>query len=129
MKLYFRKRKQGAFAFRLDVENRQRRLEMIHIATINGKGEIRPQKRFPPTDSEIAQIEHWVAEQAKDHPETEPERAIREINLIAQWVAKESGDDEMLTYSDPMLLAIHDLRQVIVRRLSQVGERRSGEQD
>ncbi|MBY8975635.1 hypothetical protein KHP62_07455 [Rhodobacteraceae bacterium NNCM2] len=125
MKLYFRRRKQGAFAFRLDVENRQRRLEMIHIATVNGKGEIRPQKKNPPSPAEIEQIEAWIAAEADAPPETEPQKAIREINLIAQWVAKEAGDEDILANSDPMLLAMHDLRQVIVRRLSQVGESKS----
>lgn len=124
MKLYFRKRKQGAFAFRLDVENRQRRLEMIQIATVTGKGEIRVHKRFPPSEAEMQQIQDWIDEQAAGVQESEPDKAIREINLIAQWVAKEAGDEDILAYSDPMLLAMHDLRQVIVRRLSQVGERK-----
>lgn len=127
MKLYFRKRKQGAFAFRLDVENRQRRLEMIQIATITGKSEVRVHKRFPPTDLEMEQIEAWIAEQAEGKPQSEADHAIREINLIAQWVAKDAGDEDILDCSDPMLLAMHDLRQVIVRRLSQVGDKKNGE--
>ncbi|MEM8842298.1 MAG: hypothetical protein AAGD47_11030 [Pseudomonadota bacterium] len=126
MKLYFRKRKQGAFAFRLDVENRQRRLEMIQIATINGKGEIRAQKRNPPTDAEHAEIEQWIAAQEADAEETDAEAFVREINLIAHWVSREADDEEILTASDPLLLAIHDLRQIIVRRLSKVGEQRAG---
>ncbi|MEM7668889.1 MAG: hypothetical protein AAF317_07015 [Pseudomonadota bacterium] len=128
MKLYFRKRKQGAFAFRLDVENRQRRLEMIQIATVTGKGEIRTHKRYPPTPAEMQQIEEWIAQEAAGRTETEPDKAIKEINLIAQWVAKEAGDEDILSFSDPMLLAMHDLRQVIVRRLSQVGEKKSDDE-
>ncbi|MEM9043452.1 MAG: hypothetical protein AAGC81_02065 [Pseudomonadota bacterium] len=125
MKLYFRKRKQGAFAFRLDVENRQRRLEMVHIATINDDGEIIPQSIAAPTEAEFKEIESWVAEQAEHFPETEADRAIRDINLIAHWITTEAGDDEILTSSDPILLAMHDLRQVIVRRLSLVGSKQS----
>lgn len=122
MKLYFRKRKQGAFAFRLDVENRQRRLELIQVATITGKGEVRPHKRFPPTPEEMTEIETWMAAQAEGKPPSAGEKAVEEINLITQWVAKDAGDEEILSASDPILLAVHDLRHEIVRRLSRVGE-------
>ena len=121
MKLYFRKRKQGAFVFRLDVENRQRRLELIHIATVTGKNEIRPHKRFPPTGDEQAKIEAWIADRASGREMTDAEKAIDDINMLTQWIAKEAKDDEVLSCSDPILLAIHDLRHEIVRRLSKVG--------
>ncbi|MEM1275894.1 MAG: hypothetical protein AAGH74_05175 [Pseudomonadota bacterium] len=124
MKLYFRKRDHGAFAFRLDVENRQRRLEMIHIATINGT-DIRPQQGCPPTQAEIQEIEEWIAGQTGHRPDCEAEQAINEINLLAHWIANEAGDDEILAFSDPMLLAMHDLRQVIVQRLAEVGAPRA----
>ncbi|MEM0943784.1 MAG: hypothetical protein AAGI70_07530 [Pseudomonadota bacterium] len=119
MKLYFRRRKQGALAFRLEVENRQRRLEMIHIATITGKGEVRPHRRFPPTEAELAEIDAWITQESEGL--SPAEEAIRDINLAAQWVAKDATDDEILAGSDPMLLAMHDLRHEIVRRLSKVG--------
>lgn len=124
MKLYFRRRKQGAFAFRLDVENRQRRLEMVQVATINGKWEIRPHKKNPPTDAELAEIEKWVATH-RDGSELLPvEEAIAEINLLTQWIVKDATDDEVLSWSDPVLLAVHDLRYEIVRRLAKVGQDR-----
>ncbi|MEL6478299.1 MAG: hypothetical protein AAFR17_13305 [Pseudomonadota bacterium] len=126
MKLYFRKRKQGAFCFRLDVENRQRRLELIQIATITGKNEIRPHKRNPPTEAETAEIEAWIAEQASGRVKSTAEQAIEDINLITQWIAKEAGDEEVLAHSDPILLAVHDLRHEIVRRLSKVGDKPGG---
>lgn len=122
MELYFRKRKQGAFAFRLDVENRQRRLELIHIATINGKGEVRPHKRFPPTQEELDEIDRWMAREAEEREISMAEKSIRDINLLTQWIAKEAGDEDVLAWSDPTLMAIHDLRHEIVRRLSKVGE-------
>ena len=40
---YFRVRENGAFVFRVDTENRQRRIDMDQIATVNiRKGEIKP---------------------------------------------------------------------------------------
>ncbi|MEM8793383.1 MAG: hypothetical protein AAGE80_17305 [Pseudomonadota bacterium] len=129
MKLYFRKRRQGAFAFRLDVENRQRRLDMIHIATITENGEVEPKGGHTLTDTELEQIEDWIAGQSNAQPEAEPERAIRAINHLAQWITEEAGDDDILTFADPVLLAMHDLRQVIVRRLSEVGNGSSNGND
>ncbi|MEM8699131.1 MAG: hypothetical protein AAGF44_08170, partial [Pseudomonadota bacterium] len=99
MKLYFRKRKQGAFCFRLDVENRRRRLELIQIATVTGKNEIRPHKRNPPTKDEIAEIEDWIAEQASGKVRGPAEKAIEDINLITQWVVKEAGDEDVLAHA------------------------------
>ncbi|MEH6740806.1 MAG: hypothetical protein V7695_20005, partial [Sulfitobacter sp.] len=41
---YFRVRENGAFVYRLDTENRQRRIEMDQIAVVNMRnGEIKPQ--------------------------------------------------------------------------------------
>ena len=41
---YFRVRENGAFVFRVDTENRQRRIEMDQIASVNIRnGEIKPQ--------------------------------------------------------------------------------------
>ncbi|MEO1495299.1 MAG: hypothetical protein AAFV19_24415 [Pseudomonadota bacterium] len=59
MKLYYRIRKQGALVFRMEVSNRQRRIELNQIAAITGKDEIRPHKRRPPTEAEVAEIKDW----------------------------------------------------------------------
>jgi len=41
---YFRVRENGAAVFRVDTENRQRRIEMDQIAVVNtNKGEVKPQ--------------------------------------------------------------------------------------
>ncbi|MEM8698103.1 MAG: hypothetical protein AAGF44_02980, partial [Pseudomonadota bacterium] len=73
-----------------------------------------------------AEIEDWIAEQASGKVRGPAEKAIEDINLITQWVVKEAGDEDVLAHADPILLAVHDLRHEIVRRLSKVGAGSAG---
>ncbi len=129
MKLYFRIRKQGAFVYRMDVENRQRRLELIHVATVTPGGDIRPQKNQQLTPGETAEIEAW--RDARDTELAAREAAsaallVEQINLVAGWVQSQCTDEQIAALSDPLLMAMHDLRQTIVRRLSKAGDGEDG---
>lgn len=122
MKLYYRIRKQGAVVFRMEVSNRQRRVELNQIAIINGKGEIRPHNRRTPSDAEIVEIAAWWAdwEHRKAQGDlTDTEDFMATLNQFTQWVEKEASQAEINAASDPLLLALLDLRQTIVRRLSE----------
>lgn len=124
MKLYFRIRKAGALVFRMDVENRQRRLDLVQIATITPGGEIRPQKGQQISEAEDAEILAWKAAREAELAAREAEQArrlIEELNIATAWVQQRSGDEEIAELSDPLLMAMHDLRQAIVRRLSRAG--------
>ena len=60
---YFRVRENGAFVFRVDTENRQRRIDMDQIAVVNiRKGEIKAhgERELSARDMEV--IEEWMAE-------------------------------------------------------------------
>jgi hypothetical protein len=131
MELYYRLVERGALVFRLDVSNRQRRIELTQIATIdaqgdvrpNGRPDVRPNGRQPATHDELASASawwcDWQARRAKGHlTETECFRA--EINRFTEWMAREARDDEISRLSDPLLMALLDLRQVVVRRLSEI---------
>ncbi len=123
MQLYYRVRKQGALVFRMEVANRQRRIELNQIATITGKGEIKPHRRRPPSETELADIEAWWQRrraQRKDNSLDDVELFMEELNKFTTWVEKEAPSDLISTRSDPLLMALLDLRQVIVRRLSEV---------
>ncbi len=62
---YFRVRENGAFVFRVDTENRMRRIEMDQIAAINIRnGEIKPHGDRELTDADMAAIRDWMAERA-----------------------------------------------------------------
>ena len=58
---YFRIRDNGATVFRVDTENRQRRIEMAEIAAINVKnGNIKPHGEVVLTAAELAVIKNWL---------------------------------------------------------------------
>lgn len=124
MRLYYRVRKEGAMVFRLEVENRQRRLELLHIATINARGEILPHKRRQPTDDEMTEIATWWDDYSTRRTAGElsdAETAIAGMQHLANWLSKDAKPEEVEAISDFLLMAVHDLRQVVVRRLSQGG--------
>ena len=58
---YFRVRENGALVFRVDTENRLRRIEMDPIATVNVKnGEIKPHGDRVLSDGDMARISKWL---------------------------------------------------------------------
>ena len=122
MQLYFRHRENGVVVFRMEVANRQRRIELNQIASISQKGEITPHKRRPPTEAEMAEIAAWQTEwaarvEAEDLNTTE--KFLVELNQFTDWVQRRADHAEIDAHSDPLLMAILDLRQVVVRRLAE----------
>ena len=58
---YFRVRDNGAFVYRVDTENRQRRIEMDQIAVVNIRnGEIKPHGNRTLTDADKVRIDAWI---------------------------------------------------------------------
>ncbi|SDF05833.1 hypothetical protein SAMN04488117_102137 [Celeribacter baekdonensis] len=119
---YFRIRENGAFVFRVDTENRQRRIEMDQIAAVNIKnGEIKPQggRELSPEDMQV--IEEWMAERLELLAKRDIDdihRAIDYLNLTAHWAQTRATDDQLENVTDALLLAMHDLRTVLVRKKS-----------
>ena len=117
---YFRVRENGAFVFRVDTENRQRRIDMDQIATVNiRKGEIKPHGDRQLTPEDMAAIEEWMAERLKllEHRDIDDIlRAVDYLNTTAQWAQSKATDDQLEQVTDALLLAMHDLRTVLVRK-------------
>lgn len=117
---YFRVRENGAVVFRVDTENRQRRIDMEEIATVNvNNGKVKPHGERPLTDEEITLIEEWIAHRqdvlaARDVDDIL--RAVDHMNLTTQWVQTKASDDQLEEVTDLLLLAMHDLRSVLVRK-------------
>lgn len=117
---YFRIRENGAAVFKVDTENRQRRIEMDQIAVVNIKnGEVKPQgdRRLSPAD--LAEIEAWMARRvailaARDIDDIH--RAVDYLNLTTQWVQAKATEAQLEEVTDALLLAMHDLRTVLVRK-------------
>lgn len=117
---YFRVRENGAVVFRVDTENRQRRIDMTQIAVANVRnGEIRPHGDRALSDSERAVIEDWIQQRTTHLARRNLDdihRCIDHLNLTAQWAQSKASDDELEDITDRLLLAMHDLRSVLVRK-------------
>ncbi len=120
---YFRIRETGALVFRIDTENRSRRVEMHPIAVVNMRnGNIKPQGNYELTDEDRAAIEAWIEDRKPVLEARERDRVdqtIDHINLTAQWAQSKASDEELEEMTNALLMAIHDLRTVLVRKMSE----------
>ncbi len=117
---YFRMRDNGAFVFRVDTENRQRRIEMDQIAVVNIRnGEIKPHGQRELSDRDLQEIHDWMAARTdllarRDIDDIH--RAVDYLNTTTHWVQSRASDDQLEDVTDRLLLAMHDLRSVLVRK-------------
>lgn len=117
---YFRVRENGALVFRIDTENRQRRIEMDQIAAVNLRnGEVKPQGDRTLTEDDRAVIAQWIVDRRAVLAEREIDdilRAVDHLNLTTQWVQSRATDEDLDMVTDALLLAMHDLRTTLVRK-------------
>ncbi|UWQ77819.1 hypothetical protein K3725_10850 [Leisingera sp. S132] len=117
---YFRVRENGAFVFRVDTENRNRRIEMDQIAVVNIRnGEIKPHGQRQLSEHDLAEIKSWMEARADVLAARDVDdihRAIDHLNLTAHWVNSRATDAQLEEVTDALLLAMHDLRNVLVRK-------------
>lgn len=117
---YFRVRENGAFVFRVDTENRHRRIDMDQIAVINTRnGQIKPHGDRDLSDQDMQVIQEWMEERAQLVAYREIDdihRAIDYLNHTAHWVQSKASDDELENVTDALLMAMHDLRTILVRK-------------
>ena len=117
---YFRVRDNGAFVYRVDTGNRQRRIEMDQIAVVNIRnGEVKPHGGRTLSDQDKAEIKTWMAERkallaARDIDDIH--RAVDYLNTTAHWVQSKASPEQLDMVTDDLLLAMHDLRTVLVRK-------------
>lgn len=117
---YFRVRENGAFVFRVSVANRQRRIEMEQIAVANLRNrEIKPHGDRTLSEADLAAIRAWMESRAATLARRDLDdihRTVDHLNLTAQWAQTRATDAELEAVTDALLLAMHDLRSVLVRR-------------
>lgn len=117
---YFRVRENGAAVFRVDTENRQRRIEMDQIAIINMRnGEIKPHGERRLSEDDLERIHEWMEERAAilaNRDTDDIHRAVDYLNLTTQWVQSKASADQLDSVTDALLLAMHDLRSTLVRK-------------
>lgn len=117
---YFRVRENGAVVFRVDTENRQRRIEMDQIAMVNIRnGEVKPHGDRELSKDDLSKIEDWMANRAAVLAHRDIDdiyRAVDYLNLTTQWAQSKARPDQLDDVTDDLLLAMHDLRSVLVRK-------------
>lgn len=117
---FFRVKENGALVFRVDTENRQRRIEMDQIATVNIRnGEVKPHGDRRLSEEDMAAITAWMAERnallmARDVDDIL--RTVDHLNLTTHWVQSRATEAQLDSVTDTLLLAMHDLRTVLVRK-------------
>ena len=121
--LYFRIRDSGATVFRVDTENRQRRIGMEEIATINVKnGNIKPHGEVVLTPPELALMKDWLAARVATlalRDIDDIHRAVDHLNLTTHWAQTRATEAQLDGVTEALLLAMHDLRTVLVRKKSE----------
>ena len=117
---YFRVRENGASVFRVDTENRHRRIEMHEIAMVNIRnGNIKAHGAHELTADETTAITQWMkARRAllKRRDLDDIHRTIDHLNETAHWAQSRADDEDLEDFTDRLLLAMHDLRSVLMRK-------------
>lgn len=117
---YFRIRENGAAVFRIDTENRQRRIEMDQIAVVNIRnGEVKPHGQRALSEQDQAEIAQWMEERRAVLAQRDIDdihRAVDYLNLTTQWAQSKASDEQLEDVTDRLLMAMHDLRTVLVRK-------------
>lgn len=117
---YFRVRDNGAFVFRVDTENRQRRIDMEQIAVVNTRnGQVKPHGERELTAEDMTVIKEWMQERIELLAQRDIDdihRAVDYLNTTAHWAQSKASDEDLENVTDALLLAMHDLRTVLVRK-------------
>jgi hypothetical protein len=128
---YFRVRENGAMVFRVDTENRMRRIEMTQIAVVNVKnGEIKAHGDHALSDGERTEIESWLTARRAELQAREMDdiaRTVERLNLTTVWAQQTATPEDLSKVADKLLLAMHDLRSVLVRKKAQQSEKKDAE--
>lgn len=117
---YFRVRENGAFAYKVDTENRQKRIELNQIAVINIRnGQVKPHGDHEFSEADFEAIQTWISERTAilaTRDIDDIHRAVDYLNTTTHWAQSRASDDALKAITDPLLLAMHDLRSVLVRK-------------
>lgn len=119
---YFRVRENGAVVFRVDTDNRKQRIDMDQIAVINIKnGQYKPHGDCILSDADKGAIEDWMQARITLLAERDIDdihRAVDYLNITTQWAQSKASDQQLEEVTDSLLLAMHDLRMMLVRKKS-----------
>ncbi|HBZ43371.1 MAG TPA: hypothetical protein DEO85_04780 [Maritimibacter sp.] len=117
---YFRVRENGAFVFKVDTQNRHRRIEMDQIAVVNIRnGDVKPHGKRTLSNADMNAIQDWMDKRRELLATREIDdilRSVDTLNHTAHWVQTKAEDDQLEMVTDSLLMAMHDLRTLLVRK-------------
>ena len=117
---FFRVRDNGAFVFRVTAADRARRIEMEQIAVVNIRnGDIKANGERELTETDIEAIKDWMDDRIETLAYRDIDdilRSVDTLNQTAHWAQSKATDEQLDLITDAMLLAMHDLRTVLVRK-------------
>ena len=117
---FFRIRENGAAVYRLGLDPRDQRIEMEQIAVVNTRnGEVKPHGPRELTGTDRAAIGDWLDARRATLARREADeiaRTVEVLNLAAHWAQTRATEAELEALTGPLLLAMHDLRSVLVRK-------------
>ena len=118
--LFFRIRENGAAVFRRNPEDRLGSFEMEQIAVINTRrGDFRPHGDAALSKEDEAAITSWIAARLvalEERQLDDIQRLIEQLHMAAHWAQGKAEDEALDEVTDPLLMAMHDLRSVLVKR-------------
>ena len=93
---------------------------MDQIAVVNIRnGEIKPHGQRDLTPQDVDEIKHWMAARIALLAQRDLDdihRAVDYLNTTTHWAQTKAGEDQLEQVTDALLLAMHDLRTVLVRK-------------
>ncbi len=93
---------------------------MDQIAVVNIRnGEIKPLGERALTDQNTAVIHDWMAErlELQEYRDIDDiRRAVDYLNTTAHWIHSKATDAQLDAVTDALLMVMHDLRTVLVRK-------------
>ncbi|WP_407492199.1 hypothetical protein [Pseudooceanicola sp. MF1-13] len=117
---YFRVRDNGAFVFKVLAADRARRIELEQIAVANTRnGDIKPHGDRELSSEELTVIQNWMADRVEVQAAREVDdilRAVDTLNQTTHWAQSKANEEDLDLVTDHLLLAMHDLRTVLVRK-------------
>lgn len=122
--LYFRRKDNGAAVYRI-ATGEHARLDLQQIAVLKQNGEVKPSGKQTPTEAELSEIAEWHDDRKSEQKARDAarvDRLVGDMNAVAQWVQANANDKQIAQSAQPILMAMHDLRTTLVRRMAGRGK-------
>ena len=105
--------------FRVGTEGPDGRLVLAPIASVNlGKGTWKARGGASVGPADETAIRAWMDARRTRAEDAPPDQALRALGAAADWVQSEASAEDIGASSSDLLLAIHDLRAALTRRIA-----------